>query len=73
MTCGYACRRTLAVSAGAAVQETVLRLRFVSPPQHTLSGTRLESGVDANSMEPPEFAEFYGELTAQPELREVLW
>jgi len=73
MMCGYVCCLTLAASAGAAVQETVLRLRFVSPPQHTLSGTHLESGMDASSMEPAEFAEFYGELTAQPELREVLW
>ncbi len=55
----------------SAVQETVLRLRFVSPPQHTLSGTRLDNGVDAKTLEPPDFSEFYGELTAQPELREV--
>ncbi len=49
----------------------MLRLRFVSPPQHTLSGTRLDNGVDAKTLEPPDFSEFYGELTAQPELREV--
>ena len=49
----------------------MLRLRFVSPPQATLSGTRLATGADADSLEPPEHAEFYGELTAQPELREL--
>ena len=62
---------SLCCATAAAVHETLLRLRFVSPPQHTLTGTRIDCGVDAQTLEPTEFAEFYGELTAQPELREV--
>ena len=58
------------VPAAAAVQETVLRLRFVGPPHSSLSGTALESGVDVESFEPAVCAVFYGEITAQPELRQ---
>ena len=58
------------VPAAAAVQETVLRLRFVGPPRWSLSGTSLESGVDVESFEPAVYAVFYGEITAQPELRQ---
>lgn len=57
------------VLAAAAVQETVLRLRFVGPPQFSLSGTTLETGVDVASFEPAACAVFHGEITAQPELR----
>lgn len=57
------------VPAAAAVQETVLRLRFVGPPRFTLSGTTLETGVDVESFEAAACAIFYGEVTAQPELQ----
>lgn len=57
------------VLAAAAVQETVLRLQFVGPPQFTLSGATLETGVDVESFEPAACAVFHGEITAQPELR----
>lgn len=47
----------------------MLRMRFVGPPRATLSGATLQSGVDAESLELAGHASFYGELTAQPELR----
>lgn len=44
------------------------RVRFTGPLRSTLSGARLEAGLDVDSMEfVPEQA-FFGELTAQAEL-----
>lgn len=52
----------------AAVEEALVRFRFTGPPRSSLSGTVLEAGLAAETLQPVPEQAFYGELTAQAEV-----